>query len=334
MPNIIIKKVSILNHDKGERTTMDIHKVVCVGAGLIGQGWATLFSSAGLEVILQDVTETLLEKAIEGVKSNLIFLEAKSLLKQGEANAALKRIKTSRLIGEAVREADYVQESVPDHYDFKKQVFREMDVAAPDHAILASSSSGLLMTEIQKATRKPRRCVLAHPVLPVFLIPLVEIAGGEQTSRETLNATYDFMKRLGKVPVMLKREVPGYIVNRLQAALLREAIDLVDKDIVSAEDVDKAFCMGIGLRDPIVGPFLRIHLAGDGVERFIENYSQSYRYRWETMETWTSIPPAAAEKIVKGVKEMEMVRSRKLEEIKIWRDEMLVELLNVLRKPR
>ena len=180
MPNIIIKKVSILNHDKGERTTMDIHKVVCVGAGLIGQGWATLFSSAGLEVILQDVTETVLEKAIEGVKSNLIFLEAKSLLKQGEAEAALKRIKTNRLIGEAVREADYVQESVPDHYDFKKQVFREMDVAAPDHAILASSSSGLLMTEIQKATRKPRRCVLVHPVLPVFLIPLVEIAGGNR----------------------------------------------------------------------------------------------------------------------------------------------------------
>jgi 3-hydroxypropionate dehydrogenase (NADP+) len=313
---------------------MDIHKVVCVGAGLIGQGWATIFSSAGLEVTLQDVTETLLEKAMEGVKSNLIFLEAKSFLKQGEAEAALKRIKTSRLIGEAVREADYVQESVPDHYDFKKQVFREMDVAAPDHAILASSSSGLLMTEIQKATRKPGRCVLVHPVLPVFLIPLVEIAGGEQTSRETLTATYDFMKRLGKVPVLLKREVSGYIVNRLQAALLREAIDLVDKDIVSAEDVDKAFCMGIGLRDPIVGPFLRIHLAGDGVERFIENYSQSYRYRWETMETWTSIPPSAAEKIVKGVKEMEMVRSRKLEEIKIWRDEMLVKLLNVLRKPR
>jgi len=312
--------------------TMDIHKVVCVGAGLIGQGWATLFSSAGLEVILQDVTETLLEKAMEGVKSNLIFLEASHLLKQGEAEAALKRIKMSRLIGEAVRNADYVQESVPDHYDFKKQVFREMDVAAPDHAILASSSSGLLMTEIQKTTTRPQRCVLVHPVLPVFLIPLVEIAGGEQTSRETLIATYDFMKRLGKIPVLLKREVAGYIVNRLQAALLREAIDLVDKDVVSAEDVDKAFCMGIGLRDPIVGPFLRIHLAGDGVERFIENYSQSYRYRWETMETWTSIPPSAAKKVVKGVKEMEMVRSRKLEEIKIWRDEMLVKLLNVLRK--
>jgi len=311
---------------------MDIHKVACVGAGLIGEGWATLFSSAGLEVILQDVTETTLEKSVRGIRSNLMFLEANNLLKQGEADAALKRIKMSILIGEAVRNADYVQESVPDSYDFKKQVFREMDVAAPDHAILASSSSGLLMTEIQKATTRPERCVLVHPILPVYLIPLVEIAGGEQTSRETVSATYNFMKRMGKIPALLKREVPGYIVNRLQAALLREAIDLVDKDIASAEDVDKAFCMGIGLRDPIIGPFLRIHLAGGGVERFIENFSQSYRHRWETMETWTSIPPSAAKKIVRGVKKMEVVRAKSLEEIINWRDRMLVKLLKVIRE--
>jgi 3-hydroxypropionate dehydrogenase (NADP+) len=311
---------------------MDIHKVSCVGAGLIGQGWAALFSSAGLEVILQDVTETVLEKSMRGVKSNLMFLEASHLLKRGEAEAALKRIKVSTLIGEAVRKADYVQESVPDNYDLKKQVFREMGSAAPDHAILASSASGLLMTEIQKLVTRPDRCVLVHPVLPVYLIPLVEIAGGEQTSRETVSATYDFMKKLGKIPVLLKREVPGYIVNRLQAALLREAIDLVDKDVASAEDVDKAFCMGIGLRDPIIGPFLRIHLAGGGVERFIENLSQSYSHRWKTMETWTSIPPSAAKKIVTAVREMEVVRTKTLEEIKSWRDEMLVKLLNVIRE--
>jgi len=310
---------------------MDIRKVACIGAGLIGQGWATLFSSAGLEVMLQDVTGTVLEKSMRGVKSNLLFLEENHILQQGEAKAALGRITTSTLIGEAVRNADYVQESVPDDYDFKKQVFREMDIAAPEHAILASSSSGLLMTKIQKATTRPQRCVLVHPVLPVYLIPLVEIAGGDQTSRETLSAAYDFMKRLGKTPVLLKREVPGYIVNRFQAALLREAIDLVDKDIVSAEDVDKAFCMGIGLRDPIVGPFLRIHLAGGGIERFLENLSQSYRYRWETMETWTSIPPSAEKKMVKAVKEMEMIRTKTLEEINRWRDEMLVKLLRVIR---
>ncbi len=311
---------------------MEIRKVTCVGAGLIGQGWATLFSSAGLEVILQDVTETVLQRSIEAVRSNLRFLEANKLLKRGEADVALKKIKMSTPIGEAVRDADYVQESVPDNYDFKKQVFREMDIAAPDRAILASSSSGLLMTEIQKATLKPQRCVLVHPALPVYLLPLIEIVGGEQTDRKTATVAYDFMKRLGKSPVLLKREVPGYIINRLQAALLREAIDLVDKGVASAEEVDMAFCTGVGLRDPIIGPFLRIHLAGDGVERFIENFSQSYRNRWETMETWTSIPPSAVNKIVSGVKEMDVVRTKTLEEIKSWRDKMLVKFLRLVRE--
>jgi 3-hydroxypropionate dehydrogenase (NADP+) len=311
---------------------MDIHKVACVGAGLIGQGWAALFSSKGFEVVLQDVNETILEMSAKGVRSHLMFLEANNFLKPGEAEAALRRIKMSTLIREAVGHADYVQESVFDHYEIKKQVFKEMDVEAPDHAILASSSSGLLMTEIQKATKRPQRCVLVHPVLPVYLMPLVEIVGGEQTSRETVMAAYDLMKRLGKVPALLKREVPGYIINRLQAALLREAIDLVDKDVASPEEVDKAFCMGIGLRDPIIGPFLRIHLAGNGIERFIENYSQSYRNRWETMETWTSIPPSAAKKVIRSVKEMEVVRTKTLEEIKNWRDEMLVKLLKLIRE--
>jgi len=311
---------------------METHKVACVGAGLIGQEWATLFSSKGLEVVLQDLSETVLEKSIRSIRSNLQFLEKSNLLRKGETEAALKRIKISRVIGEAVCQADYVQESVPDDYELKKQVFREMDASAPDHAVLASSSSGLLMTEIQKVTTKPRRCVLVHPVLPVYLIPLVEIVGGAETSRETLIAAHDFMKNLGKVPVLLKREVSGYIVNRLQAALLREAVDLVDKDVASAEDVDKAFRVGIGLRDPLIGPFLRIHLAGGGVERFIKNFSQSYRHRWETMETWTSIPPSAAEKIVRSVREMGVVRQKTLEEIKDWRDEMLVKLLKLMRE--
>jgi len=315
----------------GEMGT-DIRRVACVGAGLIGQDWATLFSSKGLEVVLHDLSETVLEKSMRGVRSNLLFLEASDLLKKGEAEAALKRIEMTPLLDQAVSHADYVQESVPDDYDIKKKVYKEMDAAAPDHSILASSSSGLLMTEIQKATRRPRRCLLVHPVLPAYLIPLAEIAGGEQTSRETLAAAYDFMKKLGKVPVLLKREVPGYIVNRLQAALLREAIDLIDKDVASVEDVDKAFCMGIGLRDPIIGPFLRIHLAGGGVERFIENFSESYHHRWETMETWTSIPPSAAEKVIRGVKDMEVVRRKTLGDIKNWRDEMLIKLLKLMRE--
>ena len=309
---------------------MEINKVICVGAGLIGQGWATLFSSKGLEVVLQDLNETILKQSVVAVRSNLRFLEANHFLKKKESDAALKRIKIATSIGEAVARADYVQESVLDNYELKREVFKKMDRAAPGHAILASSSSGLLMTEIQRVTARPHRCVLVHPVLPLHLLPLVEIVGGKQTSAETVMAAYDFMKRLGKSPVLLKREVPGYIVNRLQAALLREAIDLVDKGVASPEDVDKAFCTGIGLRDPIIGPFLRIHLAGNGVERFIKNYAQSYRNRWETMETWTSIPPSAANKIIRGVEEMEAIRTKTLDEIKNWRDQMLVKLLKTV----
>jgi len=313
---------------------MNIKKVACIGAGLIGQGWATVFSSKGFEVVLQDISDTILDHSLKDIGANLAFLEEKGLLGPGQAHTAMKAIKTTTSISEAVRDVDYVQESVLDNYALKKKVFKEIDAIAPDQAILASSSSGLLMTEIQKVTKKPGRCVLVHPCLPVHLIPLVEIVGGKETSPETVGAAYDLMKMLGKIPVILKREVPGYIVNRLQAALVREAIDLVDKGIVTAEEVDKAFCFGIGLRDPIIGPFLRIHLTGNGIERFIENYSESYRYRWETMETWTSIPGSAAGRVIQGVNEMEIVRSKTLDEIKSWRDQMLVQILKLLSKNR
>jgi 3-hydroxypropionate dehydrogenase (NADP+) len=167
-------------------------------------------------------------------------------------------------------------------------------------------------------------------MLPVHLIPLVEVVGGQRTSRETWEATCDLMRKLGKTPVLLRKEVPGYIVNRLQAALLREAIDLVDKGVASVEDIDTVFRMGIGLRDTIMGPFLRIHVAGGGVERFLQNYAQSYSGRWQSMETWTSIPAEAAEVVAKGVNEMEVVRTRSIEEIEAYRDKMLVKVLKAI----
>lgn len=306
---------------------MKIKKVACVGAGMIGHGWATLYSSKGFEVILQDVAEDVLERAMGIIKLNLHFLERKNLLEKGRTEVALRMIKTTLSLADAVGQADYVTESVPDQYPTKKKVFKEMDAIAPEHTILASSSSGLLMTEIQKATTRPERCVLTHPILPFHLIPLVEIMGGEKTSRETIRATYDLMVRLGKVPVVLKKEVPGCIVNRLTAALLREAFSLVANEVASAEDVDRAFCMGIGLRDPIFGPFLRAHVAGGGIEDFIHKYNQSYSSRWKTMETWTSIPYSARKMSIESTNKMKAVRTKTLEEIERLRDEKLFEII-------
>ena len=309
---------------------MNIQNVACVGVGLIGQGWATLFSLKDLHVCMYDISEEILEKALERVESNLLFLEKKGLIQEGKAVEALNGIKATTSMAEAVSRSDYVQESVREDYAVKRKVFKEMERHAPGHAILASSSSGLLMTEIQKATTKPERCVLAHPILPTHLISLVEIAGGEQTSKETLKITYEFMSRLGRSPVVLNKEVPGYIVNRLQAAILREAISLVANGVASAEDVDRAFCVGIGLRDPIFGPFLRAHVAGGGIERYIENFGQSNSNRWRTMESWTVIPDSAAKKVIEGVYEMEAVRRETIESIERIRDEKLVEILALM----
>ena len=303
-----------------------------MGAGLVGQGWATIFLSRGLEVIMQDISQEMLNESMKHILLNLKFLETKGLVQKGSVEAGQGRIKTTTNIADACGHADYVQESVPDTYEIKKRVFEEMDSAAPAHAILASSTSGLLMTDIQEVATRPERCVLVHPMLPVHLIPTVEIAGGEKTSSTTVQEAREFMERMGKSPVVLRREVPGYIINRLQAALLREAIDLVDKGIASPEEVDKAFCRGIGLRDPIVGPFLRMHIAGNGIEDFIENFAQSYRYRWETMETWTSIPSSAIEAVVKGTKSMDIVCKKSLGEMRAWRDEMLIKILKLVDK--
>ena len=205
-----------------------------------------------------------------------------------------------------------------------------MDALAPGGAILASSSSGLLMTEIQKAVTTPDRCLLAHPYLPVHLMPLVEVVGGRQTTADMLTATCHLMEKVGKKPIQLKKEVPGYIVNRLQSAVLREALDLVDSGVASAEEVDKAFRLSLGLRGPFLGPLLRAHLAGDGIERFFENYSESYRLRWESMATWNSLSARAAGANIKSINEMEMVRTKSLTEVKAWRDEMLVKILKII----
>ena len=309
----------------------DIKNVACVGSGLIGQGWATLFAAAGFDVMMQDISDEKLERALEQVRLNLIHLADNGRLKSETAASAYKLIRTTLSLAGAVEDADYILESVPDKYAAKKPVFKEMDALAPPDTILASSSSGLLMSEIQTAVTRPQRCVLVHPFLPVHLLPLVEVVGGEQTLPETVAITCRLMEKIGKAPVRLKKEVSGYIVNRLQAAILREAMDLVAGGVASAEEVDQAFCTGMGMRDPFIGPLLRAHLAGNGIENFVEHYAESYRLRWESMATWNTVSSQVRDAIVDSVNDMPIVRDNSLDDIKSWRDKMLMEILKLDR---
>lgn len=298
---------------------------------MVGHSWATLFAVKGYSVTIQDVKEDILGRALSRIRSNIEFLVEKKLITSGRGDVAVKRIRATTRLEEAVGEADYVQESVYENYDVKKDVFRKIGVVNPD-AILASSSSGLLITPIQRVAKRPERCLTAHPFNPPHLIPLVELVPGEATSPETIETAAEFMRSLGKVPIVLKKEVPGHVANRLAAALWREVLDLVDKGVVSVEDVDKALTAGPGIRWAIMGANLTYHLGGlpGGIEYFIDHLGPAYSMWWRSMDPWTSIPHSAAKKVVEGVQQMEAVRTKTSEELTRWRDEKLVELLKVI----
>jgi len=276
--------------------------------------------------------EETLEHALSQIRRNLKFLAEKNLLKGESYEDCLGRIRVTTDLVEAVGDADYVQESVYESYKVKKEVFKLMDMAAPPDTILASSSSTLKMTVIQKATERPERCIVAHPWNPPHLMPLVEIIPGKKTSSETVMATKELMIMLGKVAVVQKKEVSGTIGNRLAAALWREAIDLVYKGVAELEDVDKAVSAGPGIRWAILGPHLSYHLGGGrgGIEYFLRHLGLAMADRWRTLATWTSIPPLAERKIIRGVKKMKMVQEKPTEEIAKWRDGKLVDLLKIL----
>ena len=309
-----------------------VKRVACVGSGLVGQGWASLFALAGYQVTLEDVKEEFLDDAFERVESQIHFLEEAKLVKG--AKRAIKRLSRTTSLSEAVGRADFVQESVYESYDVKKEVYGKMDDVADQHVILSSSSSGLMMSEIQKAAKRyPERCIVAHPWNPSYLVPLVELSPGDHTSPKTIKKTYKLMEDIGKVPVVLRREVPGFIANRLSAALWREALNLVDTGVATVEDVDKAVVNGPGLRWAIMGPYLTYHLGGGkgGIEYLMRHIDVSKAKWLETMAKWTETPESAVEKAIKGVYELGLVKDHSFDELEEWRDNLLVDILKSRR---
>ena len=305
--------------------------VAVIGCGTIGCGWATFFAVKGLETRLFDQNQETLAKACGRIRENLNILVDLGELEAGAADAAMARIHTAQGIEEAIEDVSYVQESIYEDYDAKKALFFQLDQLLPEEAVIATSSSGLLMTEIQKAAKRfPERCLTGHPINPVYLIPLVEIVPGQSTSQEAVLRAKAFYEAAGKVPVVLKKEVPGYLENRLTAALYREAIDLVIHDVATVEDVDKAIWAGPGLRYALMGPLLIYHLGGGqgGVRYFLNHLGNALTQWWSDMNTWTSVPEGAVEVLEKGIEES--LQGRSVEEVCAWRDRKLVELLKIV----
>jgi 3-hydroxyacyl-CoA dehydrogenase len=229
----------------------------------------------------------------------------------------------------AVRAADLVQENGPERIDFKKKLYRELDEMLPPDVIIASSSSGLTMSEIQSACRlHPERCVIGHPFNPPHLVPLVEIVGGTLTSEATIQRAAAFYTELGKQTVRLRKEVPGHVANRLQAALAREVYYLVANDVVSVADVDKALSWGPGLRWGIMGQVLLNHLGGGqgGIEHFFEQFTGPMTAWWKVLGS-PELTPEVRQKLIDGLHAE--VGTRTVSDLEAQRDEILLGLLEL-----
>lgn len=259
-----------------------VRRVAVIGAGTIGASWAALFLAHDLQVTVSDP----LPDAGSGLRT-LIGQAWNTLVALGVApqDVPWSSLDLQPDLATAVAQADFVQENAPEREALKTDLFARMDEAAPPEAILASSSSGLLMSRLQSRCRRPERCVIGHPFNPPHLIPLVEVVGGQQTSADTIARTMAFYRRVGKHPIRINKEVVGHVANRLQAAVWREAIHLALENVASVEDIDAAMSQGPGLRWAVFGPHMTFHLGGGqgGMGHFLDHLRGPIQTWWDDL---------------------------------------------------
>ena len=266
-------------------------KVALIGCGLIGQSWAISFLRVGFDVSLFDPVEGVTVQAKENIKAKLSDLQNHGLLENKNISDYLDKIHLARDISQAVGGSIYVQESGPEDLDIKKELTKNIDAATPDDIPIASSTSGIPTSLYASDVQGKYRCLVAHPINPPHLIPAVEIVPAPFTSEAITQAVKKIIISIDKEPLKLKKEIPGFVVNRLQGALLSEAFNLVKEGISSAEDIDKAISEGLGLRWSFMGPFQTIHLnAPEGIAGYVKRYEKMYREMFNKTDIgWSSV---------------------------------------------
>ena len=251
-----------------------MEKVAIIGTGLIGRAWAMVFARAGHSVKVYDSAPGATDKAIGLITEGLEELQQFGLIKDSP-ETVMKRVSGAATLAEAVRDADYVQENTSELLDVKRDVYRQLDEAAPAHCILASSTSTIQTSRFSEGLKGKHRCIVAHPVNPPHVVPIVEISPAPWTSPDVVARTRALHHKVGQVAVTVKKEIEGFVLNRLQSALLLESWRLVKEDYVSVEDLDKCIKDGLGLRWSFMGPFETIDLnAPGGVSDYAARYGR------------------------------------------------------------
>lgn len=297
--------------------------VAVIGSGLIGQAWSIVFARAGCAVNLWDGTAQAAVRAVDLIGQQARLLQKQQLL--GDAEALVARIRICDDLAQALQSVDYVQENLPEKLDIKKDIFCQMDELADPAAVLASSSSSIPASTFTEHLSGRHRCLVAHPVNPPYLVPVVELCGAPWTDETSLSMARQVLSDVGQKPVMVHREMDGFVLNRLQGALLREAFRLVDQGVISVEDLDTTVKDGLGLRWSFMGPFETIDLnAPGGVADYCSRYGGMYAdmARDQTdCSQWSQATIANVERQRRAVlPEADLINRR------IWRDTRLMAL--------
>jgi carnitine 3-dehydrogenase len=304
-----------------------VKRVGIIGAGTIGASWAAHFLARGMDVQVWDPAPEGASRAAQFVAAAWPALQRLGLV----AGADPARLQYCEDVQSALSGVQFVQESAPENMPVKLALYDSIDAALPEDAVLASSTSGLLLSELQAGRSGRARYVLGHPFNPPHLIPLVEVLGGSETAPQAVDWALDFYNAHGKTAIRLNKEVPGHLVNRLQAAVWREAIDAVVSGVASVEDVDKAIAYGPGLRWALMGPHQIFHLAGGpgGMANFLEHFGPNIEDWWRDMRDVTLTPEVKAA-IIDGIEAESAGRS--VESLAAERDTRLVDLLELLKR--
>ena len=316
----------------------DIKDIAIVGSGVIGYSWALSFAMNGHTVHVYDINDESLKLAKERIHESLENLAQNKVINPNKIEKIEKRLDYSTSIEKTVKNSKFIVESGPEKYEIKWSIVEEIEKYASEDAIVASSTSGLLITEIAKNAKHPERFIGAHPYNPPHLIPLVEITKGEKTKEENIKLAYDLYKSIKKEPVILQKEALGFICNRIQMAVYREVCDLVMRGVCTIEDADKAVTYGPGIRWAIMGPSLVFELGGGKVhiDGLMKHLNESINLWLNDMADWKEFPEDFPEVARKGVEEALKNRNPEIgntdESLAEYRDKMLIEILKLHNK--
>ena len=305
-------------------------KITLVGCGLVGGSWAVVFSRAGFDVTLYDPSPKSVEIALDVARTSGAALAAQDLLNGQTVDQILGRLKPVATLAEAVADADYIQESAPERLAIKQALYKDLGEFAHPRAVIASSTSGLPASSFTAEIKGRERCVVAHPINPPHLIPLVEIIPAPWTDPSVVARTDALMRQIGQVPIHLSREIPGFVVNRLQSAVLAEAFRLVEDGICSATDIDAAMSEGLGLRWFFMGPFETIDLNAQGG---IADYCAKLGTMYHDLAKEQADPRPWSNSLVAQVEteRRKITPAGKLDARKAWRDRCLAGLVSAKR---